>query len=376
MKKANPSKVMIFKLVPALLVVGFGAYAVIELLISGILPPLYAIGLSVMYVLIAAAALLLTLRPFMTKGRAVTARVFGVIILALILAVSFFGVYTLKRSLSVLDSVSDSENAVTIETREGFNVFISGIDTYGDIQTQSRSDVNIVASVNPDTRKVLLTTIPRDSYVSIALGGNDGMDKLTHAGNYGIESSMKTVARLLDTDIDAYLRINFTSFIKSIDTIGGITVSNPRAFTIDGVTFPAGQVELDGKRALLFSRERKSLEGGDVDRGKNQQRVIEGVINKMSRVRSISDFEALLSMVGTSVQTNISTGTAKSLINQQIGSPKAWTTTSYSLEGKGQTGGLPSYAMPNAQLYMYVLDKQSVQKAQQSIRDTLGHAAQ
>ncbi len=367
---------MIFKLIPALLVVGLGAYAVIELLVSGILPSLYAITLCVVYVLIAAGALLLTLRSFKTKGRTITARVFGVIILVCILAIAAFGTYTLKRSLSILDKVSDSENAVTIETRKGFNVFISGIDTYGDIQTQSRSDVNIVASVNPDTRKVLLTTIPRDSYVSIALGGNDGMDKLTHAGNYGVESSMKTVARLLDTDIDAYLRINFTSFMKSIDTIGGITVSNPRTFTIDGVTFPAGKVELDGKRALLFSRERKSLEGGDVDRGKNQQRVIEGVINKMSRVRSISDFEALLSMVGTSVQTNISTGTAKSLINQQIGSPKAWTTTSYSLEGKGQTGGLPSYAMPNAQLYMYVLNKESVQKAQQAIRDTLGHTTQ
>lgn len=231
--------------------------------------------------------------------------------------------------------------------------------------------MNIVATVNPDTHKILLTTIPRDSYVSIALGGHDQMDKLTHAGNYGPESSMKTVARLLNTDIDAYIRINFSSFIKSIDTLGSITVNNPVAFTVEGVSFPVGELTLNGEKALLYSRDRKDLAAGDIDRGKNQQRVIQGIIDKITQIRSINGFEAILSLIGTTIQTNMSDGTLKSIINQQLDNPASWTTASYAVTGKGQTGGLTSYAMPGSQLYMYVLSDSSVKEAQQKIIEAL-----
>lgn len=362
------TKSFTFRLIVSLACIGAGVYALLNLNLSGLLPAKYAVVSVVVFALVAMLTLLLMFRTFKTRRRTRVARIFAAILAVLILALSVTGLYALNRGLSVLDKVSDSKNAVTIETSKTFNIFISGIDTYGDIGAQSRSDVNIVATVNPDTRKILLTTAPRDSYVSIALGGNDGMDKLTHAGNYGVESSMKTVARLLSTDIDAYARINFTTFIESIDKLGGITINNPTAFTIEGVSFPVGEIRLDGKKALLYSRERKSLQGGDVDRGKNQQRVIQGIVDEMSQIRSLSGFEALLELIGDSVQTNISSKTIKSLINQQVNNPRAWVTNSYVLTGKGQTGGLPSYAMPNAQLYMYVLDEASVAKATSQIK--------
>lgn len=368
MKKTRFSKKLLWWLIPSALVIAFGVYALIELFVSGLIPAQYAVLAAIVYAIIAGLAIFLIIRRFKTRKRSITAKTIAIILLVLMLLVSSAGLYVLKRGLSVLDGITNGANSVNLETSHTFNIFISGIDTYGDISNQSRSDVNIVATVNPDKHTVLLTTLPRDSYVSIALGGHDGMDKLTHAGNYGVESSMATVARVLDTDINAYIRINFTSFIESIDTLGGVTINNPTAFTIDGESFPVGKLQLNGKRALLYSRERKSLEGGDVDRGKNQQRVIQAIIDKITEIHSISGFEALLNLINTSVQTNISSGTMKGLINQQISDPSKWTTTSYTLKGKGQTGGLPSYAMPNSQLYMYVLDQSSVEKAQQDIQ--------
>ena len=364
---ASPLKIAIIRLLPPLVSLGLATYALWELASSGIIPAKYIIGAVAVAALVAGLVLFLWYRWFATRPRRLTARIVAIILMLIILLGSLGGLYLLRRGLSTLDGLSDNANSVTVETNQSFNIFISGIDTYGDITTQSRSDVNIVATVNPLTHKILLTTAPRDSYVSIAEGGQDGMDKLTHAGIYGPTASMKTMARLLDTEIDAYVRINFTSFIESIDTLGGITISNPTAFTIDGEHFPVGELRLDGKRALLYSRERKSLSGGDVDRGKNQQRVIQGIVDEMTQIRSLGGFEALLGMIGSSVETNMSSGTIRGLINQQLASPSSWTTDSYTLTGKGQTGGLRSHAMPSAQLYMYVLDPASVQRASDQI---------
>lgn len=350
------------------LVTIFAGYALWEAAASGILPSKYVVGGVIAYVLWTAGMIFLLFRRFATKRRQVIARVVAIIMMIILLAASAFGLYVLKRGLSTLDSLSDGENSVTVDTGESFNIFISGIDTEGDITSTSRSDVNIVATVNPHTHKIFLTTVPRDSYVSIPLGGNNGMDKLTHAGNYGPEASMGAVANLLDAKIDAYVRINFTSFITSIDTLGGITINNPKTFvSYDNKTFNAGVLQLNGEDALSYSRERKSLSAGDVDRGKNQQRVIQGIVDKMSSIRSIGGFEAVLKLIGTSVDTNMSQGTIRSLINRQLDRPSGWSTDSYTLTGKGSTGTHPSYAMPNAKLYMYILDKTSVEKATDQI---------
>lgn len=259
-----------------------------------------------------------------------------------------------------------------VDTSKGFNLYISGVDTYGSLSTVARSDVNIVATINHQTHKILLTTIPRDAYLPIALGGGNQRDKLTHAGIYGVESSMQTMAGALDTEINNYARLNFTTFIGIVDKIGGITVNNPTAFrSISGDSFPAGQVQLNGQRALAYSRERKNISGGDFARGQNQQRVIEGIFDKLTSPAVLANYQEVMSVLGNSLDSNIPRESLVALINQQVDYGGSWNISSIEVKGKGQTGGLPSAAMPGYQLYMVVLDQSSLQDAKQSIKETL-----
>ena len=168
-------------------------------------------------------------------------------------------------------------------TNEPFTVYISGIDTYGEVTETSRSDVNIIAVVNPKTHQILLITTPRDSYVplygpssQIPEYSQGSLDKLTHAGVYGIETSMETLGKLYDTDINYYVRLNFTSLIDIVDILGGIDVDSEFAFTTGDesgavVEVHEGTNHFDGKQALAFSRERHALEDGDNQRGKNSR---------------------------------------------------------------------------------------------------------
>lgn len=257
------------------------------------------------------------------------------------------------------------------DSNKPFNLYISGIDTYGSIKTVSRSDVNIVATVNPKTHDILLTTIPRDAYVRIALGGNDEYDKLTHAGIYGVESSLQTLENLLDIEITAYARVNFTSLIDLVDKVGGIEVNNPVAFTTDGGEhFPAGVIRMDGAKALTFSRERHNLVGGDTDRGKNQQRVIEALFRKIASPVILTKYQDVMAAVGKSVQTNLTSDQIAKLVRTQLNSSADWKFTSQTVTGRGERG-LHSYAMPNSDLYMYVLDAKSLSQTKQQIQRTL-----
>ncbi|WP_454968599.1 LCP family glycopolymer transferase, partial [Gemella sanguinis] len=177
-----------------------------------------------------------------------------------------------------------------------FNVYISGIDTHGPISSVSRSDVNIIMTVNKKTGKILLTTTPRDSYVKIADGGNNQYDKLTHAGIYGVDASIHTLENLYDIKIDYYARLNFTSFTKIIDIIGGVDVYNDQSFVshIGNYTFEPGMLHLDADHALAFVRERYGLTDGDNDRGKNQEKVITAMIKKLSTKEALSNYNSII----------------------------------------------------------------------------------
>lgn len=254
-----------------------------------------------------------------------------------------------------------------------FNIYISGIDTYGSISTVSRSDVNIIMTVNMNTHKILLTTTPRDAYVKIPGGGADQYDKLTHAGIYGVETSEKTLENLYGIKIDYYARINFTSFLKLIDQLGGVTVHNDQAFTsLHGkFDFPVGDIQMNSEQALGFVRERYSLDGGDNDRGKNQEKVISAIVNKLASLKSVSNFTSIVNNLQDSVQTNISLDTINALANTQLDSGSKFTVTSQAVTGTGSTGQLTSYAMPNSSLYMMKLDNSSVASASQAIKNLM-----
>lgn len=253
-----------------------------------------------------------------------------------------------------------------------FNIYVSGIDTYGSITSVSRSDVNIVLTVNRKTRKVLLTTTPRDSYVAIADGGGGQMDKLTHAGIYGVDASLHTLENLYDIKIDYYVRLNFTSFLKLVDLLGGIDVHNDQEFTSrhGNHHFPVGDIHMNSDQALGFVRERYSLEGGDNDRGKNQEKVIEAVIKKLTSGQALRNYNEIISGLQDSIQTNMELPTLMNLVNTQLESGQSYQVESQALTGSGRND-LPSYAMPDASLYMMEIQPESLQAAKTAIQNVM-----
>ena len=275
-------------------------------------------------------------------------------------------VYSYKIKTSIKDEAKAHDSNV-------FNIYISGIDTYGSISTVSRSDVNLILTVNMNTHKILMTETPRDAYVKIPDGGADQYDKLTHAGIYGVETSEKTLENLYGINIDYYARLNFDSFLKLIDALGGITVYNSQAFTSlhGNYEFPVGNVTLDSDKALGFVRERYSLEHGDYDRGNNQMKVIQAILNKLTSLNSVSNYSTIISNVQDSIQTDMKLDTMMKLVNTQLDSGKKFTVTSQEVTGTGSTGELTSYAMPSSSLYMIKLDDASVAKASQAIKDVM-----
>lgn len=274
-------------------------------------------------------------------------------------------IYTYKITKKVMEDKKTQNSEV-------FNVYISGIDTYGPISTVSRSDVNIIMTVNTKTHKILLTTTPRDAYVKIPDGGANQYDKLTHSGIYGIKTSMKTLENLYNINIDYYARINFTSFLKLIDLVGGVQVMNDQTFTSlhGNYHFEPGKVDLNSEKALAFVRERYSLEGGDNDRGKNQEKVIAAIINKLASTDSLTNISEIFKSLENSVQTNMSLNTLMTIANAQLSSGSHFSVESQSVAGTGSTGELKSYAMPSSSLYMLQINKDSLDNAKKAIKET------
>lgn len=240
--------------------------------------------------------------------------------------------------------------------KDTFSVFISGIDVYGPIETNSRSDVNIVATVNPTTHQILLTTTPRDYYVEIPGVSGGQKDKLTHAGIYGVDASMRTLSQLYDTEIPFYARVNFTSLIEIVDQLGGVDVESEFAFTTSedsGLVMDVvqGTNHFNGQQALAFSRERQNIEGGDNQRGKNQQAVITGLIKKMISPAMLVNANGIINSVSGNVETNMSQDQIQDLIKDQLAQGKAWNIYSVAATGTGDEqmcfsyGGGPLYVM-------------------------------
>lgn len=278
---------------------------------------------------------------------------------------------------SKIKKIYTKELTKTVETPkdikgDSFNVYISGIDTYGPISSVSRSDVNIIMTVNRQTKKILLTTTPRDSYVSIADGGNNQKDKLTHAGIYGVDASIHTLENLYGIDLNYYARLNFTSFLKLIDLLGGVDVHNDQDFTsLHGkFHFPVGNVHLDSEQALGFVRERYSLADGDRDRGRNQQKVIVAILQKLTSTEALKNYDSIIKGLQDSIQTNMPLETMMNLVNAQLESGGTYKINSQDLKGTGRMD-LPSYAMPESNLYMMEISDSSLESVKAAINDVM-----
>lgn len=274
-------------------------------------------------------------------------------------------------TIEVSKKVSKIENKKDV-TNESFNIYISGADSSGTINSMARSDVNMLVTINPKTHKILLTSIPRDYYVTLHSFG--AKDKLTHAGIYGINESVSTVEDLLDIEINYYAHVNFTTLINIVDVIGGIDVYSDYTFTTHGMgvkyTFYAGNNTLNGQKALAFARERKSFVDGDKQRVKNQQKVLSAILNKVMNSSTIlTNYSDILNALGNSFQTNMSQSEITSLVKKQLNDMSSWSIENISLDGSGSHN--VTYTYGNQLLYVMNPDISSVTNVKNQINEII-----
>lgn len=261
-----------------------------------------------------------------------------------------------------------------------FTVYLSGIDTYGDISYVSRTDVNMLVTINPNTKQVLLTSIPRDCWV--VLENMQKHDKLTHSGLEGPQNSVATIENFLGIDINYFARVNFTSLIKIVDAIGGITVDNPVTFQCyyePWTTYKEGEVFLDGTHALEYARERHAFdnmfedsERGDQIRVENQQRVVMGIAKKVISPTLLTKFQDILTALQGTFETNITTDEMMSLVRMQLDDMASWDFINQKVLGEYDYRYGGAY-MPGWELIYYIPDEESVKDVVSKINTVLNN---
>ena len=259
----------------------------------------------------------------------------------------------------------DSSKKVNV-TEDSYNIYISGIDVYGDIDQVSRSDVNMIVTVNPKTRTILLTSIPRDTYLPLHTYG--AMDKLTHSGIYGIDETVSTVEDWLGVEMNYYVRINFSMLVKMVDAIGGIDVNSKYAFksAVSDYRYSKGVNHLDGKAALYFARERKSFKDEDEQRIRNQQLVLKAMIDKISGSTALlTGYTDILDAVKGKMQTDLSDRDIAALVKMQLADPDKWDIKTIALTGEDSYEY--TYSMGQRELFVSIPDETKAEKAKKAI---------
>lgn len=252
---------------------------------------------------------------------------------------------------------------------EPFNIYISGIDVSGPITTNSRSDVNIIMTVNPSAHKILLTTTPRDYYVTIPGISGEQRDKLTHAGIYGVDASMATLESIYGIDISYYARVNFDSLVEIVDALGGVDVYSEYEFTGRGEHFVQGYNHVDGEAALKFARERYSFESGDNQRGKNQEALLTAILEKAMSPAMLANASELITSVSDSVETNMTRTEMAKFINQQLADAADWTIESVAATGTGDNQAC--YSSGSQLLYVMWPDEASVAEISAKMQEVM-----
>ncbi len=288
----------------------------------------------------------------------------------------------LKLDLKTIDTVdvpvenTEHEIVKVVDvTNTPFNIFVAGGDAFGSINKVMNTDVNMVVSVDPIKHKILLTSIPRDYYVILPSKGENVYDKLTHAGYYGVGESVKAVEKLLDIDINYYAKVNFSTIEKIVDAIGGIEVNSDYKFKFTDewnnmyFSYKKGINKLNGKQALGFARERSSFSDGDVQRVKNQQKVISAIIDKVSSSKTlISRYTDLLDAISKSFSTNLDNKSISRLVKMQLNDMRGWDVESQNLVGHSSTSR-NCYSIPKMNLYVMKRDENSVNSAKEKIKE-------
>ena len=345
--------------------------ALVQLWRTQMLPALYLVVLAALLVLL----WLLVKRCQEYKTAGAVSRVFSVVLCA---AMALGCVWT-QQGLTALGDMTTGflSNAEAKKiTKEPFVVYLSGVDTRGELTEKARSDVNIIAAVNPVTKQVVLVNTPRDYYVDLA--GTNSKDKLTHAGLYGVQTSMDTLGNLYGVDVQHYIRINFAGFINIVDALGGVDVYSDQAFTsvgspgyYDPTTFAEGWNHLDGKAALAFARERHAFKTGDVQRGINQMKVIDAMLNKIKSPALLMGFSKIMDSAADCFVTSLSQNQISALVRMQLSDFAEWNIESYTVTGSSGSS-TKCYSAKGQKLYVMKPDESSVAKAKEMIAAVLG----
>lgn len=376
-KKAKGGGIFPKRIPYAILVLLMGITAIaffsMMILVSIFPPDLNLIIIGIVMALLIVTSILLARR---TRWKRLLGIIIGALFIVVIGAVSYY-LGTAYATMNKISAISNESNAETGSgasidpTEEPFNLYVSGIDRWAGEQDLDRSDVNMIMTVNPKTKKILLTSIPRDSYVMLHTARQ--MDKLTHTGIYGVDETVNTVEDWLNIDLSYYLKLNFSSMRGIINAIGGIDVYSPVAFDSDisEYSYVKGWNHLDGKQALYFARERHAFEGQDSVRVENQQRVVKAVIDKMTSSPAILlKYGEIMEVAGSNLSTNMSYDEIQDLVKMQMTDLASWDIESQKVEGEYDMDYVASLSHKN-KYSVYRTDPESVQKCLNKIYDVM-----
>lgn len=274
---------------------------------------------------------------------------------------------------------TDKANAVSNITTTPFNVLISGSDTRGGYDENGRSDVIMVATVNPKTGTILLTSVPRDFYVETACDAADGcqqgaLDKITHTGVHGTNTTKRTVEKLLGIEINYTFKVGFDTVTDIVDAVGGIDVNVEPGYECSnflhapGLSVHAGVNHLNGEQALGYARERYAYSEGDRQRTKNQQQVLMGIVDKITSPAIVTNYASIMDSMSNTFSTTMSNDEISSLIKYQLNSNPKWKMEQYMVNGTGDT--LMCAELGDA-AYVMVPDQSTVTTAKNKINAVL-----
>lgn len=277
---------------------------------------------------------------------------------------------------------TDKANAVTDITSKPFNVLISGSDTRGGFDENGRSDVIMVATINPKTSTILLTSVPRDFYVTTACDAADGcmqgaLDKITHTGIHGTNTTKRTVEQLLGIEINYTFKVGFDTVTDLVDALGGVDVYVEPGYAVTNQYFSVheGVNHLNGHDALEYARERYAYTEGDRQRTKNQQQVLMGIVNEATKPSVITKYASIMDAMANTFSTTMSNEEISDLIKYQINNNPKWKMEQYMVDGTGDTlmcaelGDAASVMVPDQSTVKMAMDKINAVLAGKSAND-------
>lgn len=281
---------------------------------------------------------------------------------------------------------NDSATSVSDITSKPFNVLISGSDTRGGFDENGRSDVIMIATVNPKTHTILLTSVPRDFYVTTACDAGDGcmqgaLDKITHTGIHGTNTTKRTVEQLLGIEINYTFKVGFDTVTDLVDALGGVDVNVEPGYAtnsfaaLSGFSVHEGVNHLNGEQALAFARERYSYTEGDRQRTKNQQQVLMGIVKEATKPSVITNYAAIMDTIANTFSTTMSNEEITDLIKYQLNNNPTWKMEQYMVDGTGDTlmcaelGDAASVMVPDQSTVKMAKDKINAVLAGKSSED-------